>query len=320
MEENKMEKIIFGIDIGGTSIKCGMFTEQGELKEKWEIKTRCEDGGKNVPTDIAEAVLGKMKEYNLTTEDVLGMGVGVPGPVKEDGMVTICANLGWRNVNVKETMEQLTGLKVAAANDANVATLGEMWRGGAKGYNNVVMITLGTGVGGGVIVEGKIVAGSLGAAGEIGHMLMNPEETEACGCGKRGHLEQYASATGIVRMAKKLLAETEEASVLRNAEEISAKAIFDAAKENDALALKAVDILCRMLATALEHVATVVDPEVFVIGGGVSRAGEILTVNIEKYYNELVMSALAGKKFVLATLGNDAGIYGSAKMALDLAK
>ena len=315
-----MDKIIFGIDIGGTTIKCGMFTEQGELKDKWEIKSRCEDGGKNVPGDIAEAVFSKMKEHNIAKEDVLGMGVGVPGPVKPNGLVTVCANLGWRNVNVKETMEALTGFPVAAGNDANVATLGETWRGGAKGYDNVVMVTLGTGVGGGVIADGRIVAGSVGAAGEIGHMLVNEEETEVCGCGKCGHLEQYASATGIVRMTKKLLAETDEASVLRNEENLSAKAIFDAAKAGDALAMKGVEILCRMLATAMEHIATVVDPEVFVIGGGVSRAGEIITTNVEKYYNEIVMAPLMGKKFVLATLGNDAGIYGGAKMALDLGK
>lgn len=312
-----MERVIFGIDIGGTTVKCGLFTGQGELKEKWEIKTRCEDGGEKVPGDIAETILAKMEERGLTKEDVAGVGIGVPGPVMQNGMVTICANLGWRNLNITETMERLTGLRVAAGNDANVAALGEMWKGGGKGFRNVVMVTLGTGVGGGIILDGKIVAGSVGAAGEIGHIVMDPDETDTCGCGGHGHLEQYASATGIARMAKKLLAQSTEPSALRGREELSAKDIFDAAKEKDALAEQLVDRLCQVLATALSHVAAVVDPEVFVIGGGVSRAGSVLTEKIEAYYNRNLLPALTGKKFCLAKLGNDAGIYGSAKLAAD---
>ena len=312
-----MEQFIFGIDIGGTSIKCGLFTKDGTLKEKWEIPTDRTDAGANVPADIAKSIEAKCKKLGIEKAQVAGVGLGVPGPVQENGYVSHCPNLGWRNLNVNEVMERFTGVLSVAANDANVAALGEMWKGGGAGVKNLVLVTLGTGVGGGIIVEGKIVAGAFGAGGELGHMVMNPKETVQCGCGGFGHLEQYASATGIVRMAKKRLAETSQASVLRKKEKLSAKDIFDAAKAGDALALSLVEELGEVLARALSHVAAVTDPEVFVIGGGVSRAGEILTKTVERHYNKGIMKALEGKEFRLATLGNDAGIYGCAKLILD---
>ena len=210
-------------------------------------------------------------------------------------------------MQVNETMSKLTGFPAMAANDANVAALGEMWKGGGVGVSNMVLVTLGTGVGGGVIVEGKIVAGAFGAGGELGHMVMHPEETEQCGCGGYGHLEQYASATGIVRMAKKHMAENMVSSVLCEKENLTAKDIFDAAKEKDTLAEALVDELGLVLARALAHVAAVVDPEAFVIGGGDA---------IERHYNTGIMKALQNKEFRLATLGNDAGIYGCAKLVL----
>lgn len=312
-----MEQFVFGIDIGGTTIKCGLFTKDGRLKDKWEIPTSRENAGESVTRDIADAVLKKCKESGIAKEQVLGVGLGVPGPVEENGFVSHCPNLGWRDTNVNEIMERLTGFPAAAANDANVAALGEMWMGGGAGVKNMVLVTLGTGVGGGIIVEGKIVAGAGGAGGELGHMVMNPQETEACGCGGFGHLEQYASATGIVRMAKKRIAESDGGSSLCGREPLSAKDIFDAAKEKDALALELVDELAKILARALSHVAAVVDPEVFVIGGGVSRAGSMLTGAVASHYNKGLMKALQGKEFRLATLGNDAGIYGCAKLILD---
>jgi len=247
---------------------------------------------------------------------VLGVGIGVPGPITEDGTVLKCANLGWDIFNVNEKMSALTGLKVSSANDANVAALGEMWMGGGKGYKDIVMVTLGTGVGGGVILNGKIVAGSNGGGGEIGHMTVNLHETEACGCGKHGHLEQYASATGIVRLAKKRLLDPSVATSLRDIASITAKDIFDHAKSGDTVALELVEELCRYLGLALSHVAAAVDPQVFVIGGGVSRAGSMLLDVISKYYNENIIFALAGKEFRLAELGNDAGIYGCAKLVI----
>lgn len=311
-----MERYVFGIDIGGTAVKCGLFTEDGQLKEKWEIPTNREKEGKKVPQEIADTILNKCKERGIEKEQVVGVGLGVPGPVREDGYVSHCPNLKWKDMQVNETMSKLTGFPAMTANDANVAALGEMWKGGGVGVSNMVLVTLGTGVGGGVIVEGKIVAGAFGAGGELGHMVMHPEETEQCGCGGYGHLEQYASATGIVRMAKKHMAENMVNSVLYEKENLTAKDIFDAAKEKDTLAEALVDELGLVLARALAHVAAVVDPEAFVIGGGVSKAGKILTDAIERHYNTGIMKALQNKEFRLATLGNDAGIYGCAKLVL----
>lgn len=311
-----MERYIFGIDIGGTTVKCGLFTESGELCEKWEIPTRREEKGAHILPDVAETILAKLTEKGIEKAQVCGIGLGIPGPVKADGTVLKCANLGWDITPAAKLMEELTGLPVKAGNDANVAALGEMWKGGGKGYEDVIMVTLGTGVGGGVIVGGQMIAGSNGAGGEIGHIIVEPDEEDTCGCGGHGHLEQYASATGIVRMAKKRLAAEETATKLRSFAELTAKDIFDCAKENDAVACELVDALGRYLALALTHVAATVDPQVFVIGGGVSRAGEILIDAIRRHYNENILYALQNKEFRLAELGNDAGIYGSARLVL----
>jgi len=312
----RMGSICFGIDIGGTSVKLGLFTQEGELLDNWEIPTRKEDKGSFILQDVAASVEGKIKEKSLNKEDIVGIGIGVPGPVTEDGTVVQCVNLGWGTFNVANEMKALTGLETKVGNDANVAALGEMWQGGGKGYKNLIMVTLGTGVGGGVILDGNILTGSNGAAGEIGHITVSYDETESCNCTKHGCLEQFASATGIVKEAKRILEKSEEASVLRNVPALSAKAIFDAAKEGDALALRSVDQLGRYLGIALSHVSAVVDPQAFVIGGGVSKAGDMLTEVIRKHYEQNVMLALKGKEFKLALLGNDAGIYGSAKLIL----
>jgi len=312
----RMGSICFGIDIGGTSVKLGLFTQEGELLDNWEIPTRKEDKGSFILQDVAASVEGKIKEKSLNKEDIVGIGIGVPGPVTEDGTVVQCVNLGWGTFNVANEMKALTGLETKVGNDANVAALGEMWQGGGKGYKNLIMVTLGTGVGGGVILDGNILTGSNGAAGEIGHITVSYDETESCNCTKHGCLEQFASATGIVKEAKRILEKSEEASTLRNVPALSAKAIFDAAKEGDALALRSVDQLGRYLGIALSHVSAVVDPQAFVIGGGVSKAGDMLTEVIRKHYEQNVMLALKGKEFKLALLGNDAGIYGSAKLIL----
>lgn len=312
-----MANLCFGIDIGGTSVKLGLFTKTGELLDNWEIPTRKEDKGSFILQDVAASLEKKITEKSLNKEDIIGIGIGVPGPVKEDGTVLQCVNLGWGIINVAKEMKALTGFDTKVGNDANVAALGEMWQGGGKGYNDLIMVTLGTGVGGGVILGGKIVTGSNGAAGEIGHITVSYDETESCNCTKHGCLEQFASATGIVKETRRLLAKSDEVSSLRKLEALSAKAIFDAAKEGDALALQSVEQLGRYLGIALSHVAAVVDPEAFVIGGGVSKAGEMLTDVIKKHYEQNVMLALKGKEFKLATLGNDAGIYGSAKLILE---
>ncbi|MFU0827245.1 MAG: Glucokinase [Lachnoclostridium sp.] len=311
-----MEKLCFGIDIGGTSIKLGLFTEQGKLLDKWEIPTRKEDKGSHILEDVAESVEKKIKADNLDRNNILGIGIGVPGPVKEDGTVINCVNLGWGIFNVAEEMKRLTGFETRVGNDANVAALGEMWQGGGRGYKNMIMVTLGTGVGGGVIINGEILTGSNGAAGEIGHIMVNPDEKEKCNCGRNGCLEQFASATGIVKEAKRLLSKSNKPSKLREEPHLSAKIIFDYAKKGDELSLELVDELCRYLAIAMSHIAHVVDPQAFVIGGGVSKAGTMLTDLVKKYYENNVLFALKNKDFKLAQLGNDAGIYGSAKLII----
>ena len=295
----------------------GLFTVDGKVTDKWEIPTRKEENGKYILEDIAKSVKERMQRDTLTLEDIAGLGIGVPGPVKEDGTVLKCANLGWGVFNVADTIRELTGIEnVKVGNDANVAALGEMWQGGGKGYNNLVMVTLGTGVGGGVILGGKILTGSNGAGGEIGHIRVNYEEKDVCGCGKTGCLEQYASATGVVRLAKKALEKKEKKTTLV-ADDLSAKAVFDAAKAGDELAIDIVEEFGFYLGMALAHISQVIDPEVFVIGGGVARAGQIIIDEVSKNYEENVMFALKNKAFKMAELGNDAGIYGSARMVLD---
>lgn len=313
-----MKHVYFGVDLGGTTVKLGLFDESAELLEKWEIPTRKENAGSRILGDIAEAVKKKAEEKGVAAEQILGIGIGVPGPVTADGVVHQCPNLGWGMFSVAEELSKLTGVSnVKVGNDANVAALGEMWRGGGKGSKNIVMITLGTGVGGGVVLDGKILTGTRGAAGELGHLCVNYEEPDTCGCGKRGCLEQYASATGIVKEAKRLLAKDTRDTVLRKRENLSAKNIFDAAKAGDEVAMELVEQLGFYLGMASSYVAQIVDPEVFVIGGGVSRAGEILLDVIGKNYDKNVMDALKNKEFRLAELGNDAGIYGAVKMVVD---
>lgn len=312
-----MKKYAFGVDIGGTTCKIGFFETSGALIDKWEIKTNTENNGENILSDVAKAVDNKLAQEGISKDEVQGVGVGVPGPVRSDGVVNRCVNLGWGTVSVEEELGTLTGLKVKAGNDANVAALGEMWQGAGAGCKDVIMVTLGTGVGGGIIVDGKVVAGYNGAGGEIGHITVNNDEIEPCNCGQYGCLEQYASATGIVRVAKRKLAKTSEETSLREFTELTAKDIFDEAKAGDAIALELVDEVCEILGAALSNMACVVNPEVIVIGGGVSKAGEILTENIQKHYIETSFHACRDTKFVLAGLGNDAGMYGCVQMLLD---
>lgn len=312
-----MANYVFGVDIGGTTVKIGLFTVAGELLDKWEITTRTDEGGKYILGDIAESIEAKLAEKEIDKSDVAGIGMGVPGPVKDDGTVLRCVNLGWGIFNVSEELSKLTGLPVKAGNDANMAALGEMWQGGGKGCKNQVMVTLGTGVGGGIIINGKMLSGVNGAGGEIGHIQVNEAETDVCGCGRRGCLEQYTSATGIVRLANMALNNTDKPSSLRKVQYISAKEVFDAAKNGDELANELVENHGKCLGKALAQIACTVDPELFVIGGGVSRAGSIIIETTEKYFQENAFHACKKTKFALATLGNDAGIYGGACAILE---
>jgi glucokinase len=317
-----MNKYCFGVDLGGTTVKMGLFNVSGNLLDKWEITTRTENKGSYILGDIADAIRTKMAERELTQKDVTGIGIGVPGPVIGERIVQNCVNLGWETINVSEVLSEITGMQVKVANDANVAALGEQWQGGGKGRNSLVMITLGTGVGGGIVSDGGIISGTNGAAGEIGHMLVvDPEDiVGACGCGHVGCLEQAASATGLVNMTQKMLDHSEEDSSLRALETMTAKDILDAAKAGDALAERAADKMMLYLGKAAAYIACVVNPDVFVIGGGVSRAGAYLIEGIQKHYQNYVFQACKDTPFVLASLGNDAGIIGAAKLVCSVSE
>ena len=312
-----MDRYCFGVDLGGTTVKMGLFKPNGDLVDKWEIPTIKDNGGAQILPDIANSILAKMKEKNIEKDSVIGVGIGVPGPVDPDGFVNKAVNLGWDSkVDLEGDLHELTGLHVKGGNDANVAALGEAWKGGAEGYDDVVVVTLGTGIGGGIIVHGKMLVGSTGAGGEIGHIHIVDDEPEACGCGNHGCLEQYGSATGVVRLANRRLAEDEEQSVLRGTE-ISAKSVFDAVKAGDKVAGEIAERFGEYLGKGLAAVACVTNPQIFVIGGGVSKAGDMLIPYIQKNYSKYVFHASRDAKFALAKLGNDAGIYGSAKLVLE---
>lgn len=312
-----MAKYCFGIDVGGTTVKCGLFLIDGTLCEKWEIVTRTENGGEKIISDIAETILGKMKEKEIVHEDVCGVGIGIPGPILEDRIVQLAVNLHWGRTNLADDMEKaLQGIPVKVGNDANVAALGEMWKGGGEGAKNLIMATLGTGVGGGIIVDGKMLTGAHGAGGEIGHACVNPEETVACNCGNKGCLEQYASATGIVRLARGVLKENTESTVLQE-ESVTAKDVFDAYKAGDSVAAVIVDKFAGYLGNALAIFACVADPEIIVIGGGVSKAGQPLIDAVQKYFVRDAFPSCKNTPIVLAKLDNDAGIYGAAKLVVE---
>ena len=283
---NDMKEYAFGIDLGGTTAKVGLFTTSGKLLEKWEVSTDTSNNGAHILENLAAAVQQKMQEKGLSADEVEGVGLGVPGPVLDSSIVPIvCANLGgWGNRNVSiELSGLLGGIRVLVGNDANVAALGEIWMGAAQGCRSAVMVTLGTGVGGGVIVNGKVIDGAHGAGGEIGHITVNPHETAVCGCGKRG-------------------------------KDFDAKDVFDAARAGDALAAREVDEMASTLGMALANIAATTDPEMFMIGGGVARAGEVLFNPLVRHYKEYAFQSCKETPIKAASLGNDAGIYGAVRL------
>ncbi len=314
-----MKKYCFGVDVGGTTIKIGFFNTDGTMLDKWEIKTNTDNFGENILGDICESLEKKIIEQGVSLDEIEGVGIGLPGPVLADGTVLQCVNLGWGTYNVADTFsEMFHDIKVKAGNDANVAALGENWKGGGKNYKDIVMITLGTGVGGGVIINNQILTGYNGGAGEIGHMHMNDDETDFCNCGGKGCLEQYASATGVVRLAKKYMSETKETTRMSEfGNDITAKDVFDLAKEGDEGAKAVVAKMGNYLGKAMAHVAVTVNPQAFIIGGGVSKAGKILIDAIKLTYREHCFAACGDAAVHLAELGNDAGMYGAAALVLD---
>ena len=307
----------FGIDLGGTTVKLAYFDETGRMLHKWEIPTNTADSGSHILPDIAKAILGYLEENNIPREDIIGLGMGVPGPVSRKGVVNRCINLGWGVFNIHEALSQLTGFPVKAGNDANVAALGECWKGGGQGCENMVMATLGTGVGGGIVIDGKVLFGAHGSGGEIGHVILDKNESNPCGCGNYGCVEQYCSATGIVRLAKRHLNRTKAPSSLRELEKLECKDVFAAGAKGDEVALEILEDVYERLAEFLADVCNVVDPELVLIGGGVSKAGKPLVDGVSRHIGKYLFHAIAPLKFALATLGNEAGAYGAFKLILD---
>lgn len=313
-----MKQYCFGVDVGGTTVKIGLFQTSGDLLNKWEIKTRTENFGENILSDICDSLDSELMERNIGFDEIEGVGIGLPGPVLYDGTVLQCVNLGWGTVKVaRKFSEMFHGISVRVGNDANVAALGENWKGGGKDYKDIVMITLGTGVGGGVIINNKIVNGYNGGAGEIGHIHVNDDEEELCGCGRRGCLEQYTSATGVVRLAKRYMQETDAPTKMRAfGHDITAKDVFDLAKDGDEGANIVVNRMGNYLGRSMSAIAAVLNPQAFIIGGGVSKAGPFLINAIKKTYRETCFTACGDAAVHLAELGNDAGIYGAAAMIM----
>ena len=308
----------FGIDLGGTTVKLAFFNEEGAMLNKWEIPTVLANNGAQILPDIAASIKAHLEKVGIANEDILGVGIGVPGPVNHEGVVNMCVNLGWGVFDIQKELSALCGFPVKAGNDANVAALGEYWKGGGQGYQNMIFATLGTGVGGGIVQDGKLIHGTHGCGGEIGHMVINKhEKTHRCGCGKFGCVEQYCSATGVVRIAEQTLAASDKASVLRDTFPLTCKDVFDAANAGDALAMEILEQVYDYLGEFLANLCAVLDPEAVVLGGGVSKAGMPLLDGARRYFNKYAFHGTKDVRFELASLGNDAGAYGAFKMALD---
>ena len=303
-----------GIDVGGTSVKEGLFDEDGNLLAKASVPTPpiVDAAGFAAVTEAIDQVVAKAQ---IPRAFVAGIGLAVPCPIPASGDAKVKANIA---INLPELrvaiQEHCPDAVVKYENDANAAAMGEAWLGSAKGVQNVVMVTIGTGVGGGVIVNGDVVSGVVGAGGEIGHMCLNPAEERTCGCGGHGHLEQYSSATGVVRCMKKLLDANPDTACTLRGKDFEAKDVFDAARAGDALAAREVDEMASTLGMALANIAATTDPEMFMIGGGVARAGEVLFNPLVRHYKEYAFQSCKETPIKAASLGNDAGIYGAVRL------
>ncbi|MDL2300503.1 ROK family glucokinase [Clostridiaceae bacterium OttesenSCG-928-D20] len=306
----------FGVDVGGTTIKFGFFDLDGDMLNSWDIPTDTSEGGKNILPSIRAEVIRFVIEKHIDKDALIGLGIGVPGPVSEDGVINRCVNLGWGVFNIENELSGMLDLRVKAGNDANAAALGEMWRGGGEGFSNLVMLTLGTGIGGGIIHQGKILTGAHGAAAEFGHMPLIREEKRQCNCGKVNCLETYASGINFAKTAKIRLITYPKKSLLSEVENLETRHVFDCAEKGDELSLSLVDELGDLLGSATAIIASVCDPEIFVIGGGVSKAGMRLLNAIEESFKENVFFPCKDTKFALARLGGDAGKYGAMKLLI----
>ena len=307
----------FGVDLGGTTVKIAYFDSEGTLLEKWEIPTVTENDGAQILPDIAASIRSYLTKHQIPDSDILGIGIGVPGPVDNKGVVNGCVNLGWGVFNIHDQLSVLTGFPVKASNDANVAALGECWKGGGAGYENLLFVTLGTGVGGGIVLGGKVLSGTHGSAGEIGHMVLDRSEPEQGPCGNYGGAEYYCSATGIVRVARRYLAAHETDSPLVTMESFTAKDVFDLAKAGDSASKAILQIVYSYLGQLIANVCNVINPQVVILGGGVSKAGQCLIDGVVPHFMHDAFPGVKDVKFALAVLGNDAGAYGAFKLVLD---
>lgn len=312
----KSDTYCYGIDIGGTTVKAGIFDLSGRLIDKSEFPTDRTEEGSNILRDIADFIIKKNDEAGIKASDIAGIGLGVPGAVMPDGTVNKCVNLGWGVINAGEVLKEMTGIPVYTGNDANVAALGEFYEAKAD-ISSMIFITLGTGVGGGIIIDGRAVCGANGAAAEIGHLPVVYGESEKCTCGKTGCLEQAASAPGVVRAARRMLADSSVQSSLRDYDTLSAKIIFDEAKNGDAVALQIVDKVSEYLGIGLACACGIADPGLIVIGGGMAAAGEFLLERIRESYRRNVFHPCTDTPVVQAQLGNDAGMYGAARLVIN---
>jgi glucokinase len=316
-----MEKVLVGVDLGGTTAKLAFITEEGIITHKWEVATDTSDEGKNVLPNIAASIEEQAKVCNISQGQLGSIGIGVPGPVNfEKGIVEHCINIGWKETNVRAYLEERMGVSVFVDNDANIASLGEMWKGAGAGTKDLVCMTLGTGIGGGVIIDGKIVHGAKGAGGEIGHLVVIRKGGYACNCGKTGCLETIASATGIARAAVAYVEKDTRESALKAIYEetgkLTAKDVFDAHKQGDGLATEVVEHIADHLGAAIANIGNMLNPEKIVIGGGVSAAGDALLQPVKRYFEEYAFSTVRhSTTLALATLGNDAGVIGGAYLA-----
>jgi glucokinase len=313
----EQQKWLVGIDLGGTTIKMAFITTDGDMVSNWEISTDLSDQGEHITSHIASAIDERLIQLGETKDKLVGIGMGAPGPVDmETGVIYEAVNIGWTNYPLSEKLQEATGLPAVIDNDANLAALGEMWKGAGDGAKNLVAVTLGTGVGGGIIANGEIIHGVNGAAGEIGHITSVPEGGARCNCGKYGCLETIASATGIVRQAMELISQQSDSrlvELLNEGKKLSAKDVFDAAREKDSLALQIVDQTAFHLGLAIANLSNGVNPEKIVIGGGVSRAGDIFLPIVSEYFKKFAFPRVAiGAEISIATLGNNAGVIGAA--------
>ncbi|MEG3303707.1 ROK family glucokinase [Streptococcus suis] len=318
-----MSKKIIGIDLGGTSVKLAILTTEGEIQEKWSIKTNILDDGSHIVPDIIDSIKQRFETHDLTKGDFLGVGMGSPGVVdSEAGTVIGAYNLNWKTLQlVKDQFESALGLPFFIDNDANVAALGEQWVGAGNNNPNVVFMTLGTGVGGGVIAAGNLIRGVKGAGGELGHITVDFDEPFACTCGKKGCLETVASATGIVnlsrRYADQYAGDAKLKQMIDDGQDVTAKDVFDLAKEGDDLALIVYRHFSEYLGVACANIAAVLNPTYIVLGGGVSAAGEFLLDGVRKVFAENSFPQIKeSTQIVLATRGNDAGVLGAASLVL----